>query len=275
MNSDNHASPLPTSSAWAPLSKTRARLIASLSQTKRRRKEGLFTAEGHKSVADLLRPGSAYSLYCLVATPDYLERHAASLPAALSPAQCALATEAQMREISALATPSDVMAVMHMPEDPNQCDALAEPLSPALYLLLDGVQDPGNLGTIIRTCHWFGIDRIFASRDTVDIYNPKTVQSTMGSLGAVRVEYVDLPALADRNQHLPLVGLQLEGNNLFTTPLPQSAMICMGSEGNGLSPEMQHRLTLSLTIPPASAADHPESLNVAIATAITVAQFKH
>lgn len=275
MNSNDPIDSRMSVARWTPLSKTRARLIASLSQTKRRRKEGLFIAEGYKSVADLIRPGSPYALYCLVATPEFLKSQESDVAEGLPADLCLLATEVQMREISALSTPSEVMAVMRIPEECRESGQLSSPLPPDLYLLLDGVQDPGNLGTIIRTCHWFGIRHIFASRDTVDLYNPKTVQSTMGSLGAVKVDYVDLPALAERNPHLPLVGLQLEGTDLFATPLPQNAMICMGSEGNGLSEEMRRRLTLSLTIPPASDSNHPESLNVAIATAITVSQFKH
>ncbi len=253
------------------LSKSKAQLVASLGQSKRRRKLGLFLCEGHKCVSDLLQWGQRFEVEFLVATSDYIGAHREALER--SGCEVYVVTASEMSRISALSTSSEVLAVVRMDRSAAVQDA-EQPLPKGLYLLLDGVQDPGNLGTIIRTAHWFGIKKIFASHDTVDIYNPKTVQSTMGSLGAVSVRYTDLQTLVERNPGLPLVGLQLDGQDIFQAQLPrEGALICMGSEGHGLSEPIKTRLSLSLTIPAADAADHPESLNVAIATAITLAQF--
>lgn len=263
---------------FLPLSKTRRQQIAALGTTRRRRKERLFCAEGHKSVEDLLdRCAGRFPPVWLVATRQYLVRMGECIGRRWNlSAECvSVASETDMRQMSSLSTPSEVMAVFRMPErSADATVAAVSPLPEGLYLLLDGVQDPGNIGTIIRTAHWFGINRIFASRDTVDLYNPKTVQSTMGSLGAVAVDYVDLSELVDANRHIPLVGLQLDGADICKASLPPSAMICMGSEGNGLSEAVRGKLDMSLTIPPYDAASHPESLNVAVATAITLAAFR-
>ena len=259
---------------FSPLSKTRRQLIARLASTKLRRKEGMFIVEGYKNVADLMsRRESPFEPVWLVATWDYLTSHAVddNILRMFAPDRISGVTAQEMKSLSMLSAPSDLLAVFTIPEKVH--DPLATPLGEGLFLLLDGVRDPGNLGTIVRTAHWFGVRHIFASHDTVDLFNPKVVQSTMGSLGAVEVDYVNLPSLVAANPSLPLVGLQLEGDDLFRADLPSSAMICMGSEGNGLSEEMRRALTRSLTIPPGNPADHPESLNVAIATAVTLSRF--
>lgn len=180
----------------------------------------------------------------------------------------------EMREISSLTAAPEVIAVCKLPIRKSEEEILSSPLSQGIYLLLDGVQDPGNLGTIIRTAHWFGVNHIFASNDTVDLYNPKTVQSTMGSLGSVSVDYVDLSRLIDNNPSMEAAGLLLEGKNIFHTELPSSAFIIMGNEGNGISESLRKKLTIGLTIPPHDPRNHSESLNVAIATAITLAAFR-
>ncbi len=257
------------------LSKNRSQLVASLGSVKRRRKEGLFVVEGHKNVTDLLAGGGIFEVVWLIATPAYILSHLDDISGCwhLDDSKVYYVAPARLRELSALSAPSDVMAVLRLPSSTGNLLS-GSPLPMDLYLMLDGVQDPGNLGTIVRTCHWFGIRRIFASRDTVDIFNPKAIQSTMGSLGAVEVTYLDLPSLAAANPEIPVVGLQLEGDNIFHAPLPDSAFICMGSEGNGLSESMRRMLKHSYTIPPFDHANHPESLNVAIATAITLAQLR-
>ena len=256
---------------YPPVSRAKAQVIATLSQKKMRRKHCLFVVEGHKSVVDTL---GKFNLFMLVATPEWLESEGHNLISELRIERSMVfsATQREIDSMSSLSTPSEVMAVYRLPESPDGSDMMR--LDPGLYLLLDGIQDPGNLGTIIRTAHWFGINRIYASRATADIFNPKTIQSTMGSLAEVEVVYTDLPALVDANPDFSLVGLLLEGEDIFSTPLPQSAFIAMGNEGNGLTPEMRERVNKPLTIPPANAANHPDSLNVAIATAITLAQFK-
>lgn len=271
-NNPDTGANLPILPSLTPLSKTRRQLYSQLSQAKRRKKEGLFIVEGHKGVIDILTR-HAFQPVCIIGIESFWRTSLNDVLSAdgITEQLLNIGTPADIKEISSLSTPADVIGVFRIPERKAVID---EKLGKGLYLMLDGVQDPGNLGTIIRTCHWFGVKRIFASKDTVDLYNPKTVQSTMGSLGAVAVEYTDLEALVKNNSHLPLVGLQLEGRNIFTSDLPESAFVCMGSEGNGLSSGLQSLLTESYTIPSADPEDSPESLNVAIATAITLAQFK-
>ncbi|MBD5370444.1 MAG: RNA methyltransferase [Bacteroides sp.] len=264
-----------------PLSKVKSQLVASLSQKKMRTRYGLFTVEGRKGVEDLLRYGSQYPLEMLVmSNPDELVVQSDAIAGCIELAEPSLrqttpliasVTDSEMKKLTSLSTPSEVIGVFRM-QDEGKRDLRCLP--PELYLILDGVQDPGNMGTIIRTCHWFGIRRIFASTDTVDLYNPKTIQSTMGSLGAVEVVYTDLCRLIDDNPDIPVVGLLLEGESIYATPLPETAFIAMGNEGKGLSRPVRERISLGLTIPPYDSGHHPESLNVAIATAITLSQFR-
>lgn len=243
------------------LSKTRFNLYSSLGSVKMRRRHGLFTVEGEKSVAECMKKFDCEAIITL--------RGATVSPYAGAYA-CYEVDEALMRRLSNLSTASNIMGVFRMPA--VEVDSLK--VEADLYVVLDGVQDPGNLGTIIRTCHWFGIKRIFASRDTVDLFNPKTVQSTMGSIGHVDVTYCGLPDLFSANPDLPVYGTLLDGENIFTRRLSHSGFIVMGNEGNGLSPAVRGCVTDPLMIPPHS-ADHSESLNVAIATAIVVACFRH
>lgn len=255
------------------LSKTRRQYITSINQTKRRKKERLFIVEGYKGVTDILKRRSFEPVW-LVGNESFWHNKGEVLLKEynFNNSPCFVANPTDLKQISSLATPPDFIGVFRMPEWSS--DLVDSPLPPGLYLLLDGIQDPGNLGTIIRTCHWFGVYKIFASTDTVDIFNPKTIQSTMGSLGAVTINYVDLPSLVEINKDIPLIGLQLEGSDLFKADLPSSAFICMGSEGNGLSDTMQKLLKKSFTIPSFDPKNSPESLNVATATAITLSQFR-
>lgn len=254
------------------LSKTKASLYARLSSAKMRRKEGLFLVEGEKSVADT---AGLWHSVALIATEKWIERN---LPVTEKIAEAAdrqgcpvyHASSSVMAQISTLATPPEVIAVYRLPEEKPASGRLPE----GIYLMLDGVQDPGNMGTIIRTAHWFGVRKIFASRQTVDIFNPKVIQSTMGSIASVDVEYCDLADLARLNPEIPVCCLDLNGENLFEASLPASAFIAMGNEGNGISPSLKEVATRSYTIPASDPQCHPDSLNVAIATAITLAQFK-
>ncbi|MCM1369670.1 MAG: RNA methyltransferase [Candidatus Amulumruptor caecigallinarius] len=248
------------------LSKNKQNLFASLSQVKMRRKHGLFIVEGKKGVIDSLNSFEAVAV--VVASPDdtdveYMRRMAPD-------ADFFRASVAQMKKISDFSTPSGILAVFRIPDAAN---SLADVDENKLYVVLDGVRDPGNLGTIIRTCHWFGIFRIFASHDTVDIYNPKTVQSTMGSIGKVRVDYCDLKELFETHPDMPVYGTLLNGENIFKKQLSSAGFIVMGNEGKGISPRLREYVTRPLLIPPAC-DDHAESLNVAVATAIVVAKFK-
>lgn len=266
------------------LSKNKRQLYARLGSKKVREKAGLFLVEGHKSITDLVKNcRGKFEVEAIVAT-EFRREEAVRLIKELAVGSDAStirsypsllpASPKDMRDISSLTTAPDMIAVCRLPHRVSEEELLSSPLPAELYLMLDGVQDPGNLGTIIRTAHWFGIHRIFASHDTVDLFNPKCVQSSMGSLASVEVIYVDLLRLREANPEIPLVGLLLEGDDIFHVDLPKSAFIAMGNEGNGLSPQLRSTVTTPLTIPPYNSADHSESLNVAIATAITLAQFR-
>ncbi|MDE5773765.1 MAG: RNA methyltransferase [Muribaculaceae bacterium] len=254
---------------YPDISKAKISLASSLSQRKIRKKENKFVVEGRKSVSDTL---DHYELEYIAALPEWIEENSGLCEQIAGKIYVADATD--MRKISSLTTPPDVVAIYKLPEATSTEELMTSPLKEDLYLMLDSIQDPGNLGTIIRTAHWFGIKRIFASPMTADVYNPKTVQSSMGSISAVSVDYIDLHFIVSRNRNLPVIGLQLEGDNIYTTPLPTSGFIVMGNEGNGLSPSMMNELDIKLTIPPYNPSNHPESLNVAVATAITLSQFR-
>lgn len=244
------------------LSKSKFNLYASLGSAKMRKRHGLFCVEGVKSVSDTVNAFEAEAfLYTGSRKPDFIPQGDNVFEVSCE----------QMSRLSCLSSPSDVMAVYRMPRRRALSDA--GKLSPGLYLLLDGIQDPGNLGTIIRTCHWFGIFDIFASFDTVDMFNPKSVQSSMGSIASVNVAYCDLCELIQNNSGLPVFGTLLDGKNIFDSPLDHNGFIVMGNEGNGISEKVRKFITHPISIPPAS-DNHSESLNVAIAAAITLSQFE-
>ena len=233
------------------LSKAQVKWVRSLQQKKNRDAEGVFVAEGAKCINELR---GAFELV-LLASPDN-------------------ASAIEIEQMSSLRTPQGQIAVFRKPTTDNRY-----PIS-QLMLALDGVQDPGNLGTIIRTCDWFGIHDILCSRDTADCYNPKVVQATMGALARVRVHYVDLPnALAElKDKHVAIYGTLLEGRNMYeegAIPNKKEGVIIMGNEGNGISEEVRGLVSHPLLIPsyPAGEATS-ESLNVGIATAIVLAEFR-
>lgn len=170
-------------------------------------------------------------------------------------------TSAEMQKISSLITAQDALAVIHLPQWP---ELINTELKQKFTLVLDGVQDPGNMGTIIRTADWFGIENIICSEDTVDAYNPKVVQATMGSLSRVNVHYAHLPPFLQQ-VNLPIFGALLNGENIYNTDFGYEGLIVMGNEGNGIRPELQEIINQKITIPRAGRA---ESLNVAIATAL-------
>ena len=232
------------------LSKAQVKWVRSLQQKKHRDAEGVFVAEGAKCVEELRK---AFELV-LLATSDN-------------------ATYTEIEQMSSLRTPQGVIGVFKK-------RAFNSEIPSGLLVALDGVQDPGNLGTIIRTCDWFGIHDILCSRDTADCYNPKVVQATMGALSRVRVHYVDLPKELTLLQQsgLPLYGTLLEGENMYepyAIPDKQRGVIIMGNEGNGISESIRKLITHPLLIPsyPINASTS-ESLNVSIATAIVLAEFR-
>lgn len=258
------------------LSKSKMSLYGSLGMKKMRKRHGLFMVEGEKSVADLLGKFELEALLILNHRTDSANKKEAYLRTELQdrfgsvPVERVYdVSESEMKKISALSTPSAVAAVFKLPEEITR-DLDAE----GLCLMLDGVQDPGNLGTIIRTAHWFGIKKIFASPDTADIFNPKTIQSTMGSLAAVEVIYAPLEEVISANPTVPVYGLLLDGKNIYEAELGESGFIIMGNEGKGISEAIRKKVTHPLLIPPYNPSDHSESLNVAIATAITLSVFR-
>lgn len=251
-----------------PVTANQRKLIASLQQARHRRALGLFVIEGTRSVLDSAR---CFEIEMLVATPAWLEEHGHRLPPHAGTLLTARAED--MKQMSSMVTPQGVLAVCRIPASPESF----EPGPDELILALDRVQDPGNMGTIMRVADWFGINRIIASPDTVDIYNPKVIQATMGAIARVQVLYMPLAStlrvLADKG--IEIYGTFLGGEPLYASPLSKGGVIVMGNEGNGITDETASAITRRITIPPYP-ADHPtvESLNVGVATAITVAEFR-
>ena len=238
------------------VSKSQIKLIKSLSQKKFRNKHGLFVVEGIKGIKEFLN--SDYELVSVYSTGerfDILEK------------QFVLIEEKELTKISSLKTPQKALAVFKIP-------LRKEFNSDGLILALDGVRDPGNLGTIIRLCDWFGIESLICSNDTVDCYNPKVVQASMGSLNRLNVQYVDLIDFLDHNENKPILGTMLEGDNIYSAELPESAILVMGNEANGISIEVQKLLTQKINIPQFGKVQDTESLNVATATAIILSEFR-
>ena len=258
------------------LSKNQIKLIKSLETKKNRKREGLFVAEGPKVVGDLLRAGyQPHSIYAtpqcslFLATPHSQGENAQH---STSNVQCSTVTDDELRRISFLQHPQEVLGVFYIPTPPQPSDIT--PQTSALSLALDGVQDPGNVGTIIRIADWFGITQIYCSLDTADVYNPKVVQATMGSLAHVNITYCDIVALLSKAK-VPIYGTLLDGQDIYQQPLSENGIIVMGNEGNGISPEVRQLVTNKLLIPNFNQnTETAESLNVAIATAITLSEFK-
>lgn len=251
------------------ISKSKLSLYSMLGSRKHRLRNGLFIVEGEKSVADTL---GNFELEALIVRAGYEPKmiDLASLPEE----RIFTASSAAMDKLSSLATSSSVVAVYKLPSQSTYLEEAIKVSSDRLYLMLDGIQDPGNLGTIIRTAHWFGIEKIFCSRDTVDIFNPKTIQSTMGSLAKVEVIYCNLSEVIKANTGMPVYGLLLDGEDINKATLENCGFIVMGNEGKGISEEIRGLVTHRLLIPPYNPENHSESLNVAIATGITLAAFR-
>lgn len=250
------------------ISKKRLKSIRQLENKKHRRETGLFLAEGPKVVGDLLEHTPAVMLAC---TPAWASSH----PTALAE-ETLVVSEEELHQMSLLQHPQQVLATFRIPDREESMEHFTTMVSDHLCLALDGVQDPGNVGTIIRIADWFGIDTVFCSTDTADIYSPKVVQATMGSIARVTVIPTDLAKLID---HLPggtpVYGTLLDGSSLYKTALTQHGLLVMGNEGKGLSEAIRSRLTHRLFIPPyPSGQDTIESLNVAIATAVCCAEFR-
>ena len=236
------------------ITKNQVKFVRSLGRKKERDEAHVFLAEGEKCVSELM------GKFSLVLRADATN-----------------ATPLELEQMSQLRAPQGVIAVFRQPEEEQV--SLAQQASSELVLALDGVQDPGNLGTIIRTADWFGVHHIFCSRETADCWSPKVVQATMGALARVHVHYVDLPAeLSTPNFPFPIYGTLLDGRNIYekaALPDKQHGVIIMGNEGNGISAELRPLITHPLFIPPYPlGAETSESLNVSIATAVILAEFR-
>ena len=249
------------------LSKAKIKLIQSLEQKKKRREERLFVAEGPKVVGDLM---PYFPCRLIVAESAWLATHPE-----IRATEIIEATSDELRKASFLKTPQEVLALFELPNYATPYDAASK----ELCIALDDVQDPGNLGTIIRVADWFGIRHIFCSIGTADAFSPKTVQATMGAISRVQIHYIDLydflHKIRTENQQIPLYGTFLEGENIYKEPLSTNGIIIMGNEGNGISQQVQKLVSHKLFIPNyPEGSTTSESLNVAIATAITCAEFR-
>lgn len=247
------------------LSKARIKFIRSLQQRKYRQKYNNFIVEGDKIARELLAQ-SRVEVEEVYALPEWAAK--VSGDNLLSGIPIQEISVADLDRISALTTPNQVLAVARIPKiewSPGQ-------LTNDLALYLDGIQDPGNLGTILRIADWFAIPYVFCSPDCVDAFNPKVIQASMGAFLRVPCPVVDFAKLAGRLPAHSLLGATMEGNDLFSSPLPEQAVIVIGNEGRGLSPDVEKRLTGRITIPGRGGA---ESLNAAVATGIICAVFRN
>ena len=238
------------------VSKNQIKLITSLQQKKYRIINQLFFAEGVKVIQELLQ--SNFELEHLYTTVNDFE--------AVEASKRTLINEQELKKISALSTPNTCLAVFKIPAENKIIDS-------GLILALDDIRDPGNLGTILRLADWFGIKQIVCSKETVDIYNPKVVQATMGSITRVNVSYIELPNFLNETK-LPVFGTFMDGDNIYQSNLPQNGIIIMGNEANGISAKIEKLVTSRLTIPRFGELQKTESLNVATATAIILSEFK-
>jgi len=253
------------------LSKNKIKFINALKKKKSRNEKGCFIAEGSKTVADLLASGMQARLIC--STGGWMQSHSAFSQANII--EHIEITGKDMQKISSLKTPQEVLGVFVIPEYREKEEKLIRQIS----LVLDRIHDPGNLGTIIRIADWFGIQNVICSADTVDAFNPKTVQATMGSLASVNIFYRDLPELMKKfsgRSGFNIYGCFLEGENLYTAPLGNRGFIIMGSESHGISSYLMPFINRHLAIPSFSEgyATGAESLNVSVATGIVCSEFR-
>lgn len=238
------------------VSKNQIKLITALRQKKFRDEHQLFFAEGIKVIRELLE--SDFELHHLYETANVFPEVSATVRTRID--------ENELKKISVLNTPNNCLAVFRIPKSKPIEDR-------GLIVALDDVRDPGNMGTILRLCDWFGVRQLVCSQETVDLYNPKVVQATMGSITRVQVHYVYLEKfLADTK--LPVFGTFMDGENIYQTTLPKDGIIVMGNEANGISREVEKLTTDRIAIPRFGQLQQTESLNVATATAIVLSEFR-
>ncbi|MGK0455199.1 MAG: TrmH family RNA methyltransferase [Paraglaciecola sp.] len=238
------------------ISKNQLKIITSLSQKKYRQKHHLFIAEGKKVVNELLN--SSFEIDTLFATDEFKTD--------ISSDKIIRILEKDLQKISNLKSSNKALGLFKIPDE--------KPLKKnGIIIVLDAINDPGNLGTIIRLCDWFGVHQVVCSKDTVDCYNQKVVQASMGSLTRVSVRYLDLePYLQDAE--LPTFIADMNGANVYQTTLPKEAILVMGNEANGVSDKIKSLINHKISIPRFGDIQETESLNVATATAILLSEFK-
>lgn len=241
------------------LSKSQISFIKSLHQKKYRKAHGLFLVEGIKSIKEFFQ--SNYKIHSIF----YNSEQSNLLPKLPANINLFEVNNVELGKISTLQTPQGFLAVVHLPKTEKINENV---LKNQFTLVLDGVQDPGNLGTIIRTADWFGFKNIICSEDTVEAFNPKTVQATMGSLARVAIHYENLTSFLERNS-LPVFGALLDGESIYETSWGKEGLIILGNEGKGISEEVIKKIDKPVTIPRFGEA---ESLNVAVSAAIFCAE---
>jgi TrmH family RNA methyltransferase len=238
------------------ISKNQLKLITSLSQKKYRQKHRLFIAEGIKVVNELLN--SSFEVEILFCANDFKTTICGDKITRIS--------EVELKKISTLKSPNKVLGIFKIPEE-----KLLE--NSGLIIALDAINDPGNLGTIIRLCDWFGISQLICSKDTVDCYNQKVVQASMGSLTRISIHYIDLEDYLSAT-NLPTFIADMDGENVYKTVLPKEGILILGNEANGVSKEVKKQIQGKISIPRFGKTQETESLNVATATAILLSEFK-
>lgn len=251
------------------ISKNQVQYIKSLAIAKFRKVNGQFVAEGPKLVSELLT--SHYSCEKIFALPEWIEINRNKIKGKISLIEI---TEEELNRISAQKTPNQVLAIINMPE---KLPFNTEILSGQLVIMLDGINDPGNLGTIIRTADWFGISHIICSENCADVYNPKVVQATMGSVFRVNVWYESLNKILEHlSPEIPVYGTVLDGISIYQTNLSSTGVVIIGSESHGISSELKPFINNRISIPGFPVEDRitAESLNASVAAAIVIAEFR-
>jgi TrmH family RNA methyltransferase len=249
------------------ISKNTIKLIKSLAHKKYRQKHQLFLVEGEKNVLEVL--DSSFQVPQLFGTERFLQNNSGRITKANIVAE---ASTDEIKKASLLKSPQDCLALCALPKENT-----TPPQLESFTFYLDGIQDPGNLGTIIRTCDWFGAKTIYCSPDTADIYNPKVIQASMGSFVRVKVFYTPFAQLAEivAQTQTEIMGTFMDGENIYNTPLPEKAVVVLGNEGKGVSPEVAAKVERKLSIPRFhNENDGPESLNVGVTAAIICSEFK-
>lgn len=236
------------------LSKNQVKLIQSLKQKKFRQEHQLFVAEGLKTITELL--GSHFELHRLYVTPS----------CNFSTKKQIVISEYELKKISFLKTPNKALALFKMP--------ITKPIDyDKLIVVLDDIRDPGNLGTIIRLCDWFGVQDLVCSTATVDCFNPKVIQATMGSITRVNITYTELKDIINNTESSPY-GAFMDGENVYAIQLPEKGILVLGNEANGISKSIENMIDRRIAIPRFGSLQETESLNVATATAILLSEFK-